>query len=190
MAKIPDPNLDPALHPVADPERTFASELASAVDGARQIVADLGLSPYRVFVVRVRWSGGAIGRGSPSVVSELELLPTPTIFETSGVRGGMRSGGNVERGSLELRRISPRYTEDELEGVLCCGRHRAGGADEVFVETRLDAPPRTERRRFVVTGMPYFHARGFEWRVRLLRQDEDRARDGAVPDVRMRDPSE
>ena len=184
MSKIPTPNLDPSLGPDESACGSLASELAGIVDDARQIVTDLGLSPYRAFIVQVRWSGGAVGRGTASVVSQLELLPTPQLYETSGVRGEQRSGGEVERGTLELRRISARYTEDQLHGLFCCGDHAPPKSDQVFVEVRVAAGT---RRRFTVTGMPYLHARGFEWRVRLLRQDEDRDRAGSVPDVGMRD---
>lgn len=188
MSKIPTPNLDPSLEPDPNPEQSFTSSIAGIVDDARQLVTDLGLSPYRVFVVTVRWTGGAVGQGEAKVVGELELLPTPEIRETSGVRGEQRSGGLVERGTIELRKVSIRYTERELEGVFQCGRcANRDAAVQVFVEMRIDGrEPEARRRRFTVTGMPYLNAKGFEWRVRLLRQDEDRGLNGQLPHPRMR----
>lgn len=175
------PGTDPALHPNRDPLGSLAEGLGGIVDEARQLVTDLGLRPYRVFAVRVRWTGGAVGRGEPRAVSEIEFLPTPEIVDTSSLRGEQRSGGLVERGTLQIRKLSPRYTEDEIRGMFGCAGLHAG--EQVWIETRIDARDgSTERRRFVVDGAPFRDAFGFQWKARLIRQDEDRTRSGRVPD--------
>lgn len=172
--RIFGPNDDPKLFPPRDPSATLAEDLGAVVDDARAIASELGLRPYRIFSVRVVWSGGEVGRGTPSS-EEREFVPTPKIAEPS-VTGEPRTGGLVERGSARLTQVSPRYTEDEVRGL--CGCDATPGV-EVFVEARIDARDgSTERRRFVVRGMPFRDAERFEWRVNLIRQDSDRDREG------------
>lgn len=174
-------------HPNEDVECSLVESLGGIVDDIRQLATDLGARPYRVFSVVSQWSGGEIGRGEVQLLRETEFLPTPKLVETSGVRAEPKSGGIAERGTIKLREVSPRYTEDEVRGLLGTGplTDPATGiplaAVEVFVEVRMD--PRdgvSERRRFIVSGMPYRDGEAFEWVVSLLRQDQDRTRGGAL----------
>lgn len=165
-------------HPACDPSATLVEQLGSVADDLRQLNTDFGLRPYRVFSVRVRWTGGEVGRGECVVISEREFLPTPRLDETGGVAGTPRSGGIAERGSVKLREISPRYTEDEVRGLLCCSLTLAPGV-EGWVEVMMDARDGlSRRRRFVVSGIPFRNAGRFEWTATLLRQDQDRSRSG------------
>lgn len=172
------------LAPACDPSASLIESLGSLVDDARQIAVDLGARPYRVFSVHVRWTGGEVGRGEAVRVQEREFLPTPYLDETSGVRGELRSGGLVERGTIRLRQISPRYTEDQVRGLCCCSLVGPDGlpdpAMEGWIEVRVDSRDGlTTRRRFVVTGQPYRNAeRSIEWTASLLRQDQDSTRAG------------
>lgn len=176
----------PGIGPAPSPERTFGNELQTTVDEIRQIVTDLGFAPYRVFSILIRWTGGAIGRGQATCVEEKEILPTPRVTETSGVQGELRSAGVVERGSVVLDRISAGYTEDELRSLFMLApvgaEAPASGlrpGEQVFVELRVDARDGlTERRRFIVVGVPYRDQKNMQWKVRLQRQDVERARNG------------
>ena len=163
--------------PACAPSRSLAEQLGPTVDSLRQLYTDFGLRPYRVFSVVYEWSGGDVGRGTARVLSEAELLPTPSLKETSGVLSEERSAGLVERGSTRLEQVSPRYTEDEVKQLF----HRLPlqPGQQGFVEVRVDARDgQTERRRFIVRGMPYRDAGAFQWKVSLMRQDEDRSRLG------------
>lgn len=163
--------------PACDPPRSLAEQLGPTVDSLRQLYTDVGLRPYRVVSVVYGWSGGDVGRGTATVISERELLPTPLVKETSAVLGEQRSGGLVERGSTRLEQVSPRYTEDEVKQLFHCLPLKQG--QQGFIEVRVDARDGlTERRRFIVRGMPYRDAGAFQWKVSLLRQDEDRSRLG------------
>lgn len=174
--RVLTPNDNPELFPPDDPSATFAEGMGAIVDDVRSLVSDMGLRPYRVFSVLVRWSGGEVGRGEP-VSFEREFVPTPKLIEPS-VTSEPRSGGLVERGLATLTEISPRYTEDELRDLFGCDE-RPGV--EIFVEVRVDARDgSTERRRFAVSGMPFRDADGFQWVARLIRQDGGRRRDGSV----------
>jgi len=164
-------------HAACAPSRTLVEELGSVVDDLRQLNTDFGLRPYRVFSVRVRWTGGEVGRGECRTESVTEFLPTPRLDEP-GVQGAPRSAGLPERGQARLRELSPRYTEDQIRGLLCCSLSLPPGV-EGWVEVMMDARDGlAQRRRFVVSGMPYRDAGRFEWRATLIRQDQDRARGG------------
>ena len=174
------PTDDNREHPNPAPAQSLTESLGGVVDDLRQLYTDFGLRPYRVFSVVYRWTGGVVGRGRALVISEQEFLPTPQLKETSGVRSETRTGGLVERGDVRLEEVSPRYTEDQIR-VLFHSLPLPPG-DQGFLEVRVDARDgATERRRFVVTGMPYRKADGFEWRANLLRQDMQRDRDGLPP---------
>jgi len=173
------PSTDPALGPACDPAESLVESLGGVADDLRQIGVDLGMRPYRVFSVVVRWTGGEIGRGTPTS-AEREFLPTPKLAEPS-VNNEPKTGGLVERGSARLTAISPRYTEDEVRSLFGCDEEPGV---ETFVEVRVDARDgSTERRRFVVSGMPFREVDRFQWVAKLLRQDTDRRRNGSVPYV-------
>lgn len=170
-------------HPLARPSCSLVESLGDTVDSIRQLYTDFGLRPYRVHSVVYRWTGGSVGRGVPEVISDREILPTPYLRETSGVAGELRTAGLVERGIVRLEQISPRYTEDEVRGLFHVTP--LPGDQQGFIEVRIDARDgSTERRRFIVRGIPYRDAGGFQWRAGLLRQDEDRTRSGAPPGPR------
>lgn len=177
------PNDDPALRPHPSPERSFAETMGEIVDEARQLQTELGLRPYRVFSVLVRWSGGSPGRGEPCVVMEREILPTP-LLRLDGARGSMRSGGVAERGNVRLAEISTRYTEDELR-ALFHGEHSLPN-ESAFIEIRMDARDGVvTRRRFVVAGAPFRDLDKWEWTVPLVEQTPNRTRGG---ELRVRRP--
>lgn len=175
------PNNDPDLRPVQQPSRTLVEDLGGTVDEMRQLYADFGLRPYRVFSVVVRWTGGATGRGDAVVESEVELLPTPRLVDMGPVRGVSTPAGRTEKGGVQLREISPRYTEDDIRTLFHTQplpQDRDG-----FLEVRVDCRDgSTTRRRFIVSGVPFRDAEKFEWRTRLLKQDANRSRAGKVQD--------
>lgn len=155
-------------------------------DELRQLYTDLGLRPYRVFSVAQQWSGQAVGRGTLSVLSEVELLPTPLVDFTP-MRRRMTEGGFTEDGLVTLREISPRYTEEDVQ-ALCCRRSDVPGR-EVFIEMRHDARDgQTVRRRFTIESVPFRKAGKFEWQVRLRKANPDRAPNGATTGERQEFP--
>lgn len=175
MAKPPTPNSDRSLTGGLDGQqatRSLASELADVVDDARQLTTDLGFRPYRVFSVVERWSGGTRGRGTVEVVREVEFVPPPEL-DYKSLRRKFGPAGAVERGEVLLRKLSARYTEDEVFELL----HRKLRPGEVgYIETRTDGRFGNEphRRRFVVASVPSLDAAKFEWTVRLKPQDDAR----------------
>ena len=175
------PNNDPREHPNRQPGRSLTESLGSTVDDLRQLYTDFGQRPYRVFSVVEVWSGGASGRGDASIQSETELLPTPLVVDMKPVRGRSTPAGFDEAGSITIRQISPRYTEDDIRALFFVQplpTDRDG-----FLEVRVDERDgSTRRRRFVVKGAPYRDAGKFDWSARMILQSHNRNRDGTIRD--------
>lgn len=170
------PNRDTGLRLNPQPSTSLIEGLSEVVDDARQILVDLGLRPYEVFSVIVRWTGGSRHRGTPQVLSETPILPVPEVRDIGSVDRAARSGGVVQRGSVRLEKISSRYTEDDI--LLLFPRALAPG-EEHYIEVRTDSRDgSTQRDRYVVSGKPQRHATRFEWTVRCTKQDENRTRLG------------
>ena len=182
------PNNDPDNHSNRIPQRSLVEGLGDVADDLRQIYTDLGLRPYRVFSVIVRWTGGESGRGDAVLAGETELLPTPLVVDMKPLRGESTPAGFNERGAIELRQISPRYTEDDIRALF---HIQPLPIDyDGYLEVRVDSRDgSTERRRFTVKGTPYRNAGRFEWSVRLTKQDENRGRSGEIRDV-VKSPAE
>jgi hypothetical protein len=173
------PNQDPALHPVCNPTATLVDSFGHLVDDLRQIAVDFGLRPYRMFSIVTAWSGGEKGRGQEFVVSEVELLPTPSV-DVSSLQGEMTAAGLNENGVLRVTEVSPRYTEDDIYSIFHVQPLPAGHFG--FIEVRLDCRDgNARRRRFVVSGAPQRRADQFDWSVRLLEQWQPRDRNGTLP---------
>lgn len=175
------PNEDQALRPNALPGQSLVEQLGSTADELRQLYTEFGLRPYRVFSVIIRWTGGASGRGDAVLEQETELLPTPLVRDTKTIRGVAKPAGLDEEGSITLRQISPRYTEDDIRSIF----HQQPLPDDRdgFLEVRIDERDgSTKRRRFSVKGAPYRDAGKFEWSASLRLQSHDRGRDGEIRD--------
>lgn len=154
-------------------DRSLGDELPELVDEAQQLVADLGLRPYRIFSVVEQWTGGARGRGDVQIIREQEFTPPP-VLRRKGLRRDMKSAGVVERGLLTLTRISARYTEEEIRSFFPTDLERGQYA---YIEQRFDGRNGGEpqRRRFTIASVPELQIPGrFEWTVDVRPQDDPR----------------
>ncbi len=168
------PSHDPALSESELPSSSLVEDLGAIADDIRQIATDLGARPYTVHAVRVRWSGGEVGRGEPQPPTDVQVLPTPD-FRPSLDRPA-DSAGAVERGDATLVGVSPRYTESDLETMFGVG---ASAAEECFIEVRIDERDgSTVRRRFTLAKPPERRPTRCDWRIVLRRYAGDRQVDG------------
>jgi hypothetical protein len=171
------PTYDPTLGELGHRAgRSLVEELGEVADDIRQIAVDLGARPYTVHAVRIRWSGGAKGRGDPQRIFDTPLKPTPVVGAIGGGERRLDPAGVVERGSCILTEVSARYTEDELTTYLS----EPEEGDEAFFEITID--PRDGhplRRRFVLANPPERRPTRCDWRLTLEAQDGDRLRDGS-----------
>ena len=171
------PALSGQVHPVPAGRRTLMESLVPAVDRARQTRNDLGLAPYRVFLVHWRWPGKR-GVGRPVETSRVEILPTPRVQDMLSTSMGLSAFGITEAGGLFVDRISPRFSEADLRGLtpdlLDPARPQTmSGHAEFFWEVRESrrTNPPTKPRRYTVSGVPMLAKGGLQWRVNLAKQD-------------------
>lgn len=171
------PNVDSSLHRNRRPECSLVESMAPLVDEMRQMVVDAGLRYYEVFSVVVRWSGGERHRGDPVVIGEQPFLPIPEVVGVGNVDKELRAGGAVRRGGIWLRKLSPRYTIDD---ILLLFPRELRPDEEAFIEIRGDSRDgtKTPHDRYVIVGRPERKAWG--WEVRITKADEDRTRQGGV----------
>jgi hypothetical protein len=158
-------------------QQSLVEQLGAVVDDIRQIARDpaIGLVPYTVHAVRLRWTGGQVGRGEAETVLDLPLLPTPMVNGLGDTARELKEGGSIERGDIRVTEVSPRYTEDELISYF-------GQTDdeEGFLEVRIDERDGdTKRRRYVISRPPERRADLLDWKLVCRRQDGDRQRDGS-----------
>jgi len=152
----------------------LVESLGAVADDIRQIAVELGLRPYQVHAVRLRWTGGQVGRGTSAVVFDEPLLPTPEVVNMGSVSRDSKNAGTVERGDVRLQGISPRYTEDQIVRYFSLDLR---SDEEGFIEIHMDKRDgETERRRFVVARAPERRADKFDLSVVLRKQDKNRAR--------------
>jgi len=149
------------------------------LDELRQIAADFGARPYRVFLVRTLWKGGKRGRGPEQVISETEILPTPKVETMMSVQLQMLDVGVDEQGGMTVSEISPRYTENQLLGRNEDGTEIAD--NETFsweISMHRGDSDDQKRRRYNVKGVPSYEPTGLQWKVSLVRSGSDRQTGG------------
>lgn len=158
----------------SEPSKTLIEGLGPLADSVRQIGVNLGARPYQMRSIRLRWTGGAIGRGEQIVVFDEPLVPTPKVNNISSIERMSTNAGSSETGDVRVTQISPMYTEDEIKRYFSLDLRPD---EEGFIEVRVDRRDGiTERKRYVVAKVPERKADRFEWVVTLRKQDQDRPR--------------
>ena len=159
--------------------KTLARRFVPLADKLRDLMTKFGLRPYKVRIMRVKWSGGQRGIGVPTVASELHILPTPLISDLTSLQEIVHPVGLDESGPIQLSEVSGTFTEDDLMGRSIIGAAVAAD-DEVFYEIEFPRPDGTPstRRRFYMLSPPHYHAGRLQWIIRLERSHEERDRAG------------
>lgn len=159
--------------------KTLARRFVPLADKLRDLMTKFGLRPYKVRIMRVKWSGGQRGVGAPTIVSEIHILPTPLISDLTSLQEIVHPTGLCEHGSIQLSEVSGTFTDDDLMGRDKDGAP-PGADDEVFYEIEFPRPDglASTRRRFYMTSPPHYHAGRLQWIIRLEKSHEDRDRDG------------
>lgn len=178
------PNTDSSLSEPVNPIESLTEQLGSVVDDIRQIAVDLGQRPYKIHAVRVKWTGGEIGRGKPETVFDQPILPTPRVLNIDQLDRATQPSGTTDKGNIRLDKISPRYTEDEIKYYFST-KADLGKDEQGFIEIYADERDgQTERKRYVVSKTPYRRANKFDWTVVLKIQDEKRLRNKTIREPR------
>lgn len=159
-------------------KQTLARDFIGLADDLRDMLTQFGLRTYKVSTVRVQWSGGKRGRGTPVVISEEVILPTPKMSALDGLQELVQSVGLDEIGSLELSQISGRYSEEQLRGFTDAGQGIPQD-QEFFYEIEFfphEGP--SKKRRFFTKAAPTYFPGKLQWSIRLEKANDDRARNG------------
>lgn len=172
------PALAGRVHPVPAGQRTLAESLGPSIDTIRQIATDLGVRPYRVFLVHWLWPVKK-GLGKPREIYRKEILPTPRVRDLNATPFAMSAFGLNEVGGLFVDKISARFSEADLIGrtpdVIDPARPQTNLAtSECFWEvreTRQTTPP-TKPRRYRPSSVPMLNRTGMHWQVALVKQDD------------------
>lgn len=139
---------------ILDDDVLVDSLVVDVIDGLREdLHPQFGVRPYRVWVVRRKWSGRRLGEGS-SIDQEIELRPQPRIAVWDGFRFRMEPCGLDEMGEIRLTEVSLTMTHDELTGgemgmaeqiLYKVGEaHGQGQPDRYFT---IAAPPFVDREK-------------------------------------------
>ena len=164
------------LHPESPVRRSLAQSLGPTVDRIWQIATELGVRPYRVWLVHWRWPSKR-GLGRPIETSREEILPTPRVQDMLSTTFAVSAFGLSEGGGLFVDQISQRYSEADLTGVTPDltdpSRPQTNSSSVEFfweVQERRRTTPPTKARRYVPSGVPMLNRTGMHWRVNLTKQ--------------------
>jgi len=163
-----------------DLKGTLGQKLIPVVDNVRNLFTKFGLRPYKIRIVRVKWSGGRRGRGVPHIARQEDLLPTPLVDDLNALTEVLEPIGMDETGTIVVSEISGRFTDDQLRYLDDDGE-QPGPDEEIFYEIEYPQPDGSGgdvMRRFTLRGAPHYDANRFQWSVRLERAQEDRTRQG------------
>ena len=158
------------------------SNLSCVADNIRGIAGAMGLRPYVVTIVKVRWTGGYRGEGVPETISEVMLEPTPRVESINAIDQRLEAFGLDHSGSITINEISLRYNEDVLLGRDEDGRDVAEDTEvfyEVCLRTSLQGDP--VLRRFTPSSTPAYDAEGLQYSLRLTVANGERDRYTRTP---------
>lgn len=162
-------------------QHSLARTLVGTADDLRDLYTRFGLRPYRVRIIRTRWTGGSRGVGEEYLTWSLEIAPTPLVSDLTSLQEVLQPVGLDEVGSLQLSEVSGRFSDENLRGLDVDGTPPADD-EQVFYEIefpRADGKP-GEKRRFFLRSAPHYRADSFEWVVTLERAQENRDRRGGL----------
>jgi len=162
-----------------DSSRTLGRKLIATADMLRDQFTRFGLRPFKMRVVRVRWSGGHRGVGTAVIECTQDILPTPRIMDMAGLTEIVHPIGLDEDGAIMVTEISGRFSDEDLRFARSDGAP-LGPDEEVWYEIefpRTDGKP-GDLRRFFLRAAPMYYADRFQWNLRLEKAHSDRARNG------------
>jgi hypothetical protein len=163
----------------AQMKKTLAHRFIPLADSLRDMLSAFGLRSYKVAIIRVEWTGGKRGRGTPVILSEKTILPTPKLESVESLAEVLQPVGLEEQGSLELSQVSGTFSEEDLRGYSQDGEGIPAN-HEFFYEITFISPSAGEpqRRRFFPASAPVYSPGKLQWSMRLQKANEDRARNG------------
>ncbi len=159
-------------------KNTLARRFIPLADSLRDLLTKFGLRSYRVSFLRIAWSGGKRGRGTPTIIEETTILPTPKISSLDAVSELLQPIGLSEVGSIQLSGISGTYTEEQLLGLSPEGDDIPPDQEFFYEVEFFPNDGASKKRRFFPKGVPNYAAGRIQWTIALEKANDDRARNG------------
>jgi hypothetical protein len=158
---------------------TLPQQLLPCIDEIRSLKTCLGINVYSVRLVWIKWSGQVRGRGIPSILKIIDILPNPKVSPFTSRSRSIESIGVIEQGDTTVEEISLRYDEQQLTGQLEDGPVDAD--TEFFWEIAFPRPSgEARRRRFTVASAPAYDPGKMQWVIRLQSSDSPRLPNGDI----------
>jgi hypothetical protein len=157
------------------------ANLSKVADNIRGIAGNMGLRPYEVRIITLRWTGGYRGEGVPEVVDELLLDPVPLVETINNIDQRLEAFGLDDMGEIQISEISLRYNEDLLLGRDSQGRDPAEDTEvfyEISLRTSVQADP--VLRRFTPTSTPTYDPDNLQYTLRLASARGERHRSQGI----------
>lgn len=176
----------PKIRPLApgQAKRTLAARFAPLADRMRQLNTNMGVRPYRVWLVWTKFGGDERGAGTERVVRRKEILPTPKVVELD-VTFASYAAGTAGDGDLKLEEVSAQFRYDELRGTPCpTGDEETVEQPydfyyEVQLDDRQEGPGHpNQRNRYRLKGQPWLRPGMVMWSLILENASADAQRDG------------
>jgi len=158
------------------------ANLSKVADNIRGVAGAVGLRPYTVSIIKVRWTGGRRGDGVPEVIDTLMLDPTPLVSSISDLDQRLESYGLATMGIVQVSEISLRYDEDVLLGNDEDGTPPADDVEvfyEIALRTSLQGDP--VLRRFTPVSTPAYDPGNLQYSIRLTAARGGRDRYTGLP---------
>jgi hypothetical protein len=176
------------VHPVdgMNLDQALTRQLVPVVDQIRQLAADFGARPYRIFLVHMGWSGNVRGIGLARELARTELIPTPKIQSMDQTTQQVTPFGRSEEGGLRLTEISARYSEDDLLGKTPdmvkpdLPKTNLRNTEFFYEVVQYHTAGQPSRRRYIPESVPDLRATSCQWTINLTKQEQDRTRDGRM----------
>lgn len=140
-------------------------EMDAIMDFSRAAQASAGQRPYRVFSVVV-----VDGVKGETVLSSEEYLPRPLV-NFDGLKMEATEGGTKETGQIEIKELSPYYSEDQIRALFPT---RLEKGQKAYYEVFLDTEEAPVRRRFALVSVPFRDAFGWSVKAQIQRTPRDR----------------
>jgi hypothetical protein len=134
------------------------------VDGVRlDLLPEMGIRPYRVFVVRRTWSNYRVGAGHPTDIAT-ELTPIPRVHEWSTLRYNQQACGILEEGDVKITECSLSYTHSEI------GANEPSEGEQIMLRIDEGHGQQTHSRFFVHAAAPFQdREEGMGWVLQLRK---------------------
>lgn len=158
--------------------KTLVASMIPVADNLRELAANMGLRPYILRMVWVRWTGPLVGRGNAIVERVEDVRPTPNIPK-HGTDLEYMDAGAVNRGPIEVLEVSGTYTMEQLMGIGAGGEALDPNL-EFFYETEKLRPDgsASNKLRWSLSGEPTWYPGALSWRFTLVPSQAARDRSG------------